>query len=242
MLLTESIQSVLVDLDEIDVAAAANFIGVARATRPDVSIVAAIRAKSDSERTLLAAVRSGVDGLVFREAADFAERLVATIADSAARRSVTPKASRPTPSIHPIATAVFGAVTASWSRRPTVKSVASLLRCSPRELERRFVTAALPAPRLLVTLARWTPVIWLLAHGASTVSVASALGFDSTRALNRAARRELDIGHQALHSISTGEAMIRCLERAFPVDPPKRSRELAPPRRISVAAILHDEL
>jgi hypothetical protein len=84
-LLAESIQSVVVDLDGFDLNAAVNFIGVARATRPDIGIVAVIQAASGSEKTLLAAVRSGLDGLVFREATDFPERLVATIADSAAR-------------------------------------------------------------------------------------------------------------------------------------------------------------
>ena len=109
--------------------------------------------------------------------------------------------------LHPLSLKVYTVVTASAFSRPNVDTVARALSWSSRQLERRFVDEGLPPPHRLVSLARWIPVSRALAEkGIAICALAHVLGFASTQAFCRAARRELRMSTRELRSV---EAALR---------------------------------
>ncbi|HEY9226749.1 MAG TPA: helix-turn-helix domain-containing protein, partial [Gemmatimonadaceae bacterium] len=110
--------------------------------------------------------------------------------------------------LHPLCRFVFAVALEQAFRRPNVTTVARILACSARQLERRFDSAGLPPPHRLITLARWIPIADALARRSpSTKALSFALGFSSTQAFCRAAHRELRMSVTDLRC-SDGRALI----------------------------------
>ena len=113
--------------------------------------------------------------------------------------SVPPPASEPgnrfdsiARQLYPLARPVFLAATNQWNERPNVASICRRLGYSARTLQRQFVGVGLPAPRRLITLARWLPAVRIVCdQNLEPRLLARIIGFSSTQSLSKAARREL---------------------------------------------------
>jgi len=118
--------------------------------------------------------------------------------------------------LHPVALHLFRAAIGVALRRPNVTTVAMVLGCSPRQLQRVFASACLPPPQRLVMLARWLVVASLMTKRPTPSRViARALGFSSTQALCRAVRREIGISVQQLRDYNSRDRLAVELIEAY---------------------------
>lgn len=109
--------------------------------------------------------------------------------------------------LDPICACIYQLALRHAYARPNVASVAGLLSCSPRHLERHFRCRNLPPPQRLIVLARWIPVSTALcSHRARPDQISSSLGFASSQAFYRSAVREV---RMSVPELRQPEAVIR---------------------------------
>jgi AraC-like DNA-binding protein len=184
--------------------------------RPNTYVIGYCSLSARADDDLLLTARAGLDTIIFESRTDSLRTLRNQISEHADGSSATGLPHGLELTLHPLAVSVAEHVLAHAANAPNVNDVAHALGCTPRTLARRFASAGLPAPDVLITQLRWSRIADLLArHQLTSSEVARISGFANTRAMRSALKRRLGTGLAQLSNTDTAEQLRTSLVRDY---------------------------